>query len=291
MDRTRHTVDNSKLLLNTRDFFKSGERFAVVWDDQLELLRTDPLPEKDKLSTYYQSEDYISHTDNKRGFLPTLYRWVRAYTLRKKTRLINRMKPEKGRLLDIGTGTGAFLEVARKSGWDVCGVEPSDMAARSARNKGLDILERIDDLDTNSSFDVITLWHVLEHLPDLKEAVQKIKLLLKPGGVLIIAVPNHLSYDAKYYGPFWAGFDVPRHLWHFSKKSLPPIFKPELLSASVRPMIFDAFYVSLLSEKYKGKKGIMARAFFIGLWSNLKAMSSGEYSSLIYIFNKPKAPK
>jgi SAM-dependent methyltransferase len=201
------------------------------------------------------------------------------------------MKPEKGGLLDIGAGTGAFLEAAKKNGWDVCGVEPSKMAARSARNKGLDILERIDDLDTDAFFDAITLWHVLEHLPDLEEAVRKIKRLLKPGGVLVVAVPNHLSFDAKYYGSFWAGYDVPRHLWHFSKKSLPPLFEPELLSASVRPMMFDAFYVSLLSEKYRGKKGIMLRAFVIGLWSNLKAIASGEYSSLIYIFNKPNTAK
>ena len=279
------------MYVHTTDFFKSGREFSVVWDDELGLLRTHPVPPVETLADYYDSEQYVSHVDNKKGLMPTLYRWVRAYALKSKLALIQRLQPAKGSLLDIGAGTGAFAQAALEKGWKVKAVEPSKVAAAQVAEKGIEVVATLEHLTNEATYDVITLWHVLEHLPELKNAIERIKRLLKPNGVLVIAVPNHLSYDAQHYRSHWAAYDVPRHLWHFSKETLPPLFAPELTCSKIRPMYFDAFYVSLLSEKYKSGRSFSIKALIVGLWSNLKAVRSGEYSSLIYVFKRPNSLK
>jgi 2-polyprenyl-3-methyl-5-hydroxy-6-metoxy-1,4-benzoquinol methylase len=163
------------------------------------------------------------------------------------------------------------------------GVEPSDRAKTIAINKGVSFVEQTSELE-NHSFDVISMWHVLEHVPDLDKQIKELKRLLKPTGTLIIAVPNFKSFDAKHYGKFWAAFDVPIHFWHFSKTAIKILFKKEEMKLEkVLPMKFDSFYVSLLSEKYKTGKMNFIKAFFIGLQSNWKAKKNLEYSSHIYI--------
>ena len=276
-------ISNKKYFLTVKDHSVSKEIFELYHDENLDMLVTHPQPSLATLGKYYESVDYISHTDSKRSLFEKAYHFVKSIALKNKLNLINSLQPAKGRILDIGAGTGDFLLVAKQNGWETIGVEPSEKAKAIAGKKGVDFVEETVVLE-NYSFDVITMWHVLEHVPDLDYQIKELKRLLKPNGSLIVAVPNFKSYDAKHYGPFWAAFDVPIHFWHFSKKAIKLLFEKENMQLEkVLPMKFDSFYVSLLSEKYKSGKMNFLRAFFIGLWSNWKAKATFEYSSHIYV--------
>jgi 2-polyprenyl-3-methyl-5-hydroxy-6-metoxy-1,4-benzoquinol methylase len=272
--------------ITVKDYSVSGEDFQLIHNAEFDYLETTPKPSVEDLPGYYKSEDYISHTNSKRNIFEKVYHQVREISLKKKLKLIESFQPKDKTLLDIGCGTGAFLKVAKDNGWTVYGVEP-DQDARAIANSitgntiyNTNQLSKFED----HTFDVITLWHVLEHLPNLKEQVSLFKRLLKPEGTLVIAVPNYKSYDASYYKNFWAAYDVPRHLWHFSQTAIKRLFQKENMKVvKTLPMIFDAFYVSLLSEKYKNKRMNPFNAFLVGLRSNVKAKRSGEYSSLIYV--------
>jgi ubiquinone/menaquinone biosynthesis C-methylase UbiE len=276
-------VLNKKHFLTVKDHSISKEIFDLYYDEELDMLITSPQPELQNLGKYYESEDYISHTDNKRSLFEKAYHFVKNIALKNKLNLINSEQTQKGKILDIGAGTGDFLLTAKNNGWETVGVEPSERAKNIAKEKGISFVEEISQLE-NNSFDVITMWHVLEHVPNLEFQIQELKRLLKPTGTLIVAVPNFKSFDAKHYGEFWAAFDVPIHFWHFSKKAIQSLFeKVDMKLEKVLPMKFDSFYVSLLSEKYKNGKMNFISAFFIGLRSNLKAASTKEYSSHIYV--------
>tara|TARA_R100001369_G_scaffold5880_1_gene16048 strand:+ start:39970 stop:40830 length:861 start_codon:yes stop_codon:yes gene_type:complete len=272
--------------LTVKDHSVSGEEFQLLHNEELDMLETFPQPQTDKLSNYYKSEDYISHTDTKRNLLEYVYHLVRQVSLKRKLKLINSFDSKNKNLLDIGCGTGDFLETALKANWTITGIEPNQQArkiANSKTNNSVFEIEHLEKLEPNS-FDVITLWHVLEHLPDLEMHAALFKSLLKPKGTLVIAVPNFKSYDAKYYKNFWAAYDVPRHLWHFSKTSILELFKKQNLQlVKTLPMIFDAYYVSLLSEKYRSGFMNPFKAFWIGFRSNRKARNTNEHSSHIYI--------
>jgi ubiquinone/menaquinone biosynthesis C-methylase UbiE len=276
-------VLNKKHFLTVKDHSVSKEIFELYYDEALDMLITSPQPDLQDLGRYYESEDYISHTDNKRSLFEKAYHFVKNIALKNKLNLINSEQVKKGKILDIGAGTGDFLLTAKKNGWQTVGVEPSDRARKIAEQKGILFVNEIGILE-NNSFDVITMWHVLEHVPNLELQIQELKRLLKPTGTLIVAVPNFKSYDAKYYDSFWAAYDVPIHFWHFSKKAIETLFgKVDMKLEKVLPMKFDSFYVSLLSEKYKTGKMNYVNAFFIGLKSNLKAGRTKEYSSHIYV--------
>lgn len=269
--------------LTVKDNSVSAEIFELYKDTALDMLITSPQPDETELGRYYESEDYISHTDGKRSFFEKIYQFVKNIALKNKLGLINSLHSGKGKILDIGTGTGDFLITAKKDGWNITGIEPSQKAKQIASAKGVHFADNTNLLE-NNSFDVITMWHVLEHVPDLEKQINELKRLLKPEGSIIIAVPNFNSYDAKYYGQFWAAYDVPRHLWHFSKTAIKLLFeKKQMQLVKVLPMKFDAFYVSLLSEKYKTGKMNFISAFVIGLQSNSKAKHNSEYSSHIYV--------
>lgn len=274
-----------KVKITTKDFLVTGESFDLLIDSTRDLLITSPQPNEQDLSKYYESNLYISHTDSKAGLMAFLYQYVKKYSLALKLRLILRLNGSSGTLLDIGSGTGDFLKLAKDNGWEAKGVEPNAAARNLAKQKNLEVFETIDIL-SGQTYDVITLWHVLEHLPNLELATQKIAHLLKPGGTLVVAVPNFNSYDAKYYKRYWAAYDTPRHLWHFSKTSMAKIFPLSVRLVKTKPMLFDAFYVSLLSEKYKKGTTFSVKALFIGLWSNIKGLGSKEYSSQIYCYKK-----
>ncbi|SHF84324.1 Methyltransferase domain-containing protein [Flavobacterium fluvii] len=276
-------ISNKKHFLTVKDYSVSQETFDLYYDETLDMLITHPQPSLENLGKYYESEDYISHTDNKRSLFEKLYHFIKSIALKNKLNLINSLQPNKGRILDIGAGTGDFLSVAKNNGWKTIGVEPSDRAKAIAKNKGVSFVEETSELE-NHSFDVISMWHVLEHVPDLDKQIKELKRLLKPTGTLIIAVPNFKSFDAKHYGKFWAAFDVPIHFWHFSKTAIQLLFESEEMKLEkVLPMKFDSFYVSLLSEKYKSGKMNFISAFLTGLQSNWKAKENFEYSSHIYI--------
>ena len=270
--------------LKTRDFLVSGERFSLKASGTPGILKTAPLP--DNLQPYYQSEEYISHTDRRKTLLEKLYYWAKKWNLRRKTRVLKRCSDTPGVVLDIGTGTGDFLRAAAKQHWECYGVEPNGAARKRAREKGVAVQKVLMPSELPLA-DVVTLWHVLEHIPDLEKQVAQMREALKPGGYLVLALPNFRSCDANHYGAFWAGYDVPRHVWHFSRNGVESYFKDKgFLLEEILPMWLDAFYVSWLSEKYRQNPLGPLAAFFVGLWSNSRALFTGEYSSLIYVLRK-----
>jgi len=281
----------TQLYLKVKDYTVSKETFELHRNEKYDMLNTFPMPNLDDLPKYYESGDYISHSDKKSGLFSMMYQFVRSYTLKSKLKIIEKFQPQKGTLLDIGAGTGHFGDLAKRSSWLVTGIEPNDGAREVASEKGISFAADIQNLDKNQ-FDAITMWHVLEHVPDIDEQITQLKRVLKPNGTLIIAVPNFNSFDANYYKECWAGFDVPRHLWHFSKKSISQLFEEKNMKVvEMLPMMWDAFYVSLLSEKYKKGHMNFIMAIYVGLKSNWKAKQNFEYSSIIYIIKNDNSAK
>lgn len=279
-------MKNKSSFLSVKDHSVSGEQFELIQNSEYGFLETTPQPSSDKLSEYYESEDYISHTDSKRNLFEKVYHLVRSLSLKKKLSLINSFSSKDKKLLDVGCGTGDFLQKAFQNNWNISGIEPNEQARDIANKKTKNSVFEIEQLLKFDAqiFDVITLWHVLEHLPNLEDHIAIFKKLLKPSGTLIIAVPNYKSYDAQYYKQFWAAYDVPRHLWHFNQTSISKLVsKHSFKVEKVKPMWFDSFYVSMLSEKYKTDKMNPLKGFLVGLLSNVKAVSTKEASSLIYI--------
>jgi len=273
-----------KTYLKTKDFAYSGEEFQLLVDPKLEMLVTYPKP-KDS-GKYYDSASYISHTDANASFVEKLYQQVKKYNLRWKVRQVKKYAAKGKSLLDVGAGTGDFLRSAVAHGWNTNGVEPNLNARKGAERKGVELQESMAMLN-GKKFDAVTLWHVLEHMPDLESSFKELSGLLEEGGKLFIAVPNYKSFDAQHYGKYWAAFDVPRHLWHFSRSSMQGLCQTNNLKVlKIKPMIFDAFYISLLSEKYKHGKSGFLKAFAIGLRSNLSAWRTKEYSSLVYVIKR-----
>lgn len=273
--------------ITVKDHAVSGESFQLEYDANFDMLVTQPQPAVDSLSAYYKSDDYISHTDGKRNLFEKLYHLIKGVALKRKLRLINNyVMGDQKVLLDVGCGTGDFLQRAQEDGWMITGIEPNDNARTMANLKTHDSVFDVAHLLelTKHQFDVITLWHVLEHLPNLHEHIALLKSLLKPNGTLIIAVPNYKCFDASFYKSHWAAYDVPRHLWHFSNASIQKLFADQKMHLhGTLPMPFDAYYVSLLSEKYKSGWMNIFRASIIATISNLKALSSTQWSSLIYV--------
>jgi SAM-dependent methyltransferase len=281
-----NSKDSNNIYITCKDHTVSGEDFGLILDPEMDLLITTPKPDPEKLPSYYKSEDYISHTDSKNSITDKIYQRVKKLMIDKKLNWIESHSSEKGNLLDIGAGTGEFLLFAKKKGWNVKGIEPDEKARTLAKQKGVKLVPDSSKFKAEK-FDVITMWHVFEHVYDLKNQIIELEQLLKKDGLLIIAVPNYKSYDASYYKEFWAAFDVPRHLWHFSQTSFPKLFSGTSLSLiGNKPLTFDSFYVSLLSEKYKTGKTNFLKALYIGLLSNMKAKSTSEYSSIAYFFRK-----
>ncbi len=277
---------NRPVFISCVDHSVSGEKFDLIFNEELDLLATSPQPNAKQLPKYYETDDYISHTDSKKKGFEKIYQLVKKYSLNKKVSFINKEVTKKGFLLDIGAGTGDFLLAAKKNGWIVEGIEPNKNARNLAKEKKIILYDQIKVVE-GKKFDVITMWHVLEHIPNLEEHIKKLKNLLSPNGIIVLAVPNYKSYDAFFYKEFWAAYDVPRHLWHFSKKAIKLLFiKEDLKLIKTKPLKFDSYYVSLLSEKYKNGKMNPIKAFYVGFKSNLKAKSSGNYSSLIYLIKK-----
>jgi 2-polyprenyl-3-methyl-5-hydroxy-6-metoxy-1,4-benzoquinol methylase len=279
-------------LLHTKDYSLTRKNFQIIQCAHCTLEYTYPAPNKEEIAPYYHFPSYISHTDTKEGLLNQIYHIIRNYTLTQKTNWVQSLfTGHKGQLLEVGAGTGAFAHSMLKKGWKVTALEPDD----GSRQKALKIyeinllpIEELFQLE-KAKYDVITLWHVLEHVHDLNAYMNTFHSLLKPNGRLIIAVPNYTSYDAGFYKNYWAAYDVPRHLYHFSPLSMHYLAKKHKMSIVQKlPMWFDSFYVSLLSEKYKesGFLGII-RAFMIGCISNFIALhNSNRGSSMIYEIKK-----
>ena len=272
--------------LETKDYFLSQEDFKISKCKSCGFHFTNPRPIEAELGKYYKSEEYISHSNSNKGLFGILYQTIRNYTLKKKYQLVSNLK-DGHQILDIGCATGQFLHEFKDRGWNCTGIEP-DKKARSFAKTEYDLKvfdsAKINDLKDHS-FDVISMWHVLEHVADLNTRMLDLQRLLKENGYLFIALPNFESWDAKHYGKYWAGLDVPRHLYHFTKSDVELLFgKYGFKIVDMKAMKFDSYYVSLLSEKYKRNVLYLFSAFFKGWYSNLKAgKTPPNNSSLLYI--------
>ena len=283
--------EKSHLHLQLKDYFLTQESFEIVECDDCHLLYTTPRPTADEIGKYYQSKNYYSHQENKNGFIPRLYEAIKKVNIKHKFEVAtNDLKLESGgKMLEIGCGVGDFLHYAEQQGWECYGAEPSEDAVKILQTKTkIKVVkpEQIEDFP-NASFDLICMWHVLEHVADLKWQIDQLKRLLKPNGRIVIALPNYQSYDAQYYKDKWAAYDVPRHLNHFSEEFM----RKELNNCGLayiksEKLVWDSFYISYLSEQYCQHKMALLRGAWRGFISNLKARHSGQYSSLVYVFKK-----
>jgi 2-polyprenyl-3-methyl-5-hydroxy-6-metoxy-1,4-benzoquinol methylase len=277
-------------LLTAKDFSVSKEPFVIWQCSHCTLRFTQDVPDEASIGKYYQSPDYISHTNTNKGLLNQLYQKVRTFTLQEKASLVYHFTKQKGAILDMGAGTGAFLQVMNRKGWEIQGIEPDEGARSVARELyGLELQNKDHFYQLReNSFDAITLWHVLEHVQDLHGYVDRLRLLLKENGKLFIAVPNYTSLDAAVYKLYWAAYDLPRHLYHFSPRSMEVLMNEHgLRIIEQRPMWFDSFYISLISSKYRSGHINWLSAGWTALRSNLKAMfHKGYCSSVIYVIEK-----
>lgn len=275
------------------DHFISREVFVVEQCEDCGFVFTQDYPEEAGIGKYYESEDYISHSDTSRGIINKLYQLSRNLMLRKKSGFITNITDlNSGNLLDIGSGTGYFAGFMKIKGWNVKGIEISSNARDFSRKQfGLDVYDPSEIVKLEpASYDCITLWHVLEHFQDTEKYMQDIMQLLKPDGFCVIALPNSGSFDAEKYREFWAAWDVPRHLWHFSPSTFKRFAeKSGFELVKVKRLPLDVFYISAMSSKYKGVKMYFIRGMLTGLWYWLRSsFNISKSSSLIYVLKKKK---
>jgi 2-polyprenyl-3-methyl-5-hydroxy-6-metoxy-1,4-benzoquinol methylase len=280
-----------KSLFKVKDYTVSSEEFELEQCVSCGFVLTQDVPDEIAIGPYYQSNNYISHSDTQKGVINKMYHRVRNITLRSKRNLVEKESGiKRGTLLDIGCGTGAFLNEMQQAGWKVGGLEPDSGARKMAEDLyGIQALPSHELFSViPQSVDVISMWHVLEHVHALNKYLDQIKTIIRPGGTIFIAVPNHTSSDALKYQSNWAAYDVPRHLYHFSPKTMRLLLQQHgLLVKAIKPMWFDSFYVSMLSEQYKNGKGNLVAAFLSGFVSNAKALFNKERcSSVIYVIKK-----
>ena len=283
--------DQTHFALKVKDHSVSQEYFDIYECPRCSLRFTAEVPPADRIGRYYQSENYISHSNTRQGIVNNLYHAVRNHTLSTKFHLIKKATGlKKGRHLDIGAGTGAFVQFLNAHGWESEGIEPDEKARERALTHHATRLYPAERFETilPETQDAITMWHVLEHVHDLYPYLQHIKNILKPQGLIFIAVPNYTSYDAVKYGANWAAYDVPRHLYHFSPASMQWLLKAAGFELrKMIPMWWDSYYISLLSEKYSGGKSSLLKGFVTGAVSNMQAIGNNKKcSSLIYIAGK-----
>ncbi len=270
------------------DYFKSGEVFDIMKCNNCGILFTNPVPELDETSYYYDSDEYFSHKDKSKGLTGKLYLLLRKIAIRRKYKLVNRYK-QKGIILDYGCGTGELAAYFSSNGWNAYGYEPGASATELLQEKqSVQIIQKDNFQAFKGYFDVIMLWHVLEHVSDLYQTINWLRTALKDDGVLIIAVPNYRSRDAGIYKQYWAAWDVPRHLYHFDRDSLIHLFQRfDLDCFEHHALKMDAYYISLISEKYKYGHSNYFKALSNGFLSNRAGSRRNKnYSSILEVFIK-----
>ena len=282
--------------LKVIDHLVTKQEFLISHNDLTGVLETTPRPSKQEIHKYYESNNYTSHKSDKKTFINILYKIIRKLSIKRKYNILRGfLKTTKINLLDVGCGNGDFLMYCERRGCNAVGIENNKNALISSRNeKHLTVYNDFEQMHksseiilNNKKFDAITMWHSLEHLHDLDLVISNLQKVLCDKGVILVACPNHLSYDAQHYSKYWAAYDVPRHLWHFNRHSIQKVFaKHEIELVKVFPMRWDAFYISMLSEKIKLGQSNIIKAIYVGLISNLKARFTKEHSSLLYVFQK-----
>ena len=277
-----------KEVCSTQDYLVSGETFSIRWDESKGYAATHPQPAAEKLGSYYESAAYLSHNESQQSVVGLLYRMARKYMFGVKHKMFKKRLPANASILDYGCGTGGFLEYTSSKAYASFGVETNTHARDQAIRKGLTVVSSWEQLP-QEKFNLISLWHVLEHVSDLDQCIQEIQKRLNTNDILLIAVPNLNAFDALHYAEYWAAYDVPRHLWHFSQRGIKQLIEPcgfELIAQ--HPLILDALYIAYVSEKHKGSRFALLKGIFRGIQSNWKAKKTGEYSSLVYLFRKTK---
>tara|TARA_B100001750_G_scaffold33156_1_gene23032 strand:+ start:4700 stop:5572 length:873 start_codon:yes stop_codon:yes gene_type:complete len=272
----------------TKDYLVTGESFDIVECEACSIRTTTPFPDKKIIGNYYSSDDYISHDDKVSGIFDSIYGLVRTYQLNKKKKLIGKyFNKSNGKILDIGCGAGDFLQYMKENHWNINGVDTSNKARKIAKKKlNIKVMDPKDWINNKEKYDVITCWHSLEHVHEPWVYLDKIKKSLTLDGFLIVALPNYQSTDAKIYKEFWAAYDTPRHLYHFTIKSMNKTIKPHGLNIeSIYRMNFDPFYVSMLSAKHMGKSFMSGLINGFKSWT-LSIFSKDKCSSLIFIIKK-----
>lgn len=270
------------------DHFKSKEEFKLVWNNEFAWYETNPKPEITQISDYYDSNNYISHQKRNHTLKGKVYAVIRDYMLNNKLNWIKKEIGNRGDILDIGCGVGEFLKKAKKNQFEVSGIETNKKARKIALEEDIPVFKKIEEIGERK-FDLISLWHVLEHLNDPDKVLQQIKEHLKPNGRVFIAVPNFKSYDAEYYKEYWAAYDVPRHLYHFSRKSIALLAERNGFEVKrTYPLKFDSYYVAMLSEEYKKEKSII-NWLLQGWKSNNEARRTGEWSSITYVLKASRS--
>ncbi len=276
----------NQFLFNAKDHLVSGKTFPVYWDEQHQLAYTD-LETMDPLTNYYESTEYASHKKQRKGVVDFFYGCAQKVMFYLKWKLIDVHGNSQETVLDVGAGVGEFASYLKAKGIDVMGVENNSKAVAVCLERGLKVYKQISEIPQTNAFKAITLWHVLEHLPDPTGVVSHLHSLLQNDGLLVIAVPNFSSHDAKHYKADWGALDVPRHLWHFTPQALVGILENAgYVLVKTVPMWFDAIYVAYLSEKQKGRKHPLLKGGIKGCYFNVKALFSGQHSSKIYCFKK-----
>lgn len=276
-------MDKKQIII--KDYLLTGAEFKVNFDLKAGIGQT-KIPPKTNFNAFYPKDNYDSHQDHKKGLSGMAYNLIQRLMFRYKYLILKRYSQGKS-VLDIGGGTGAFGAFFSKKGYEVILTEPSDNARIEAKKKGLFACASLKDLPSKKTYSIVTLWHVFEHLPDPSKALTEYHKLLKDNGLLVLALPNYSSFDAKYYQEQWAAYDVPRHLWHYTPKGIRMrVGAQGFRLQKAFPLWFDSFYIAYLSERYQKNKFPLVRGLFIGLLSNLSALVTGQYSSLIYVFRK-----
>lgn len=269
-----------------KDYFFTNEDFVIIQCKSCGFMITDGITDYKDLGKYYNTSKYLSHEKKEKSIVSLVYNLVKRYSISRKFLLISKESNGK-KILEIGCGTGDLLAAFKDKKWDTIGVEPSDSASSYAKEKhGLKIYDKASEVK-ETDFDVVMLWHVLEHIENLQDIISLIKTKVKKSGRIIIALPNPDSYDAKYYKKYWAGWDVPRHLFHFKQTNIKQLLQANGIEIyKSAPLIFDSYFISMLSEEHKGTTSSLVKLFktlYIGLKSNLSAMNTNEFSSMIYI--------
>lgn len=274
--------------ITCKDHMISGETFEISKCTNCSFIYTNPRPDTENIGKYYDSDQYVSHSNKSNNITNTIYKIARRFTLSQKLKIINNITDDKT-ILDYGCGTGYFLNKCKTNSWNINGYEPNESARQQAiLNTSSNIISNIREIEKLKDISLITLWHVLEHIPDLDHTFSTLKSTLSKKGKFLIAVPNYESYDAKHYKEYWAAYDVPRHLYHFSMNTMEQFLRNHGLKIYKKiPMKLDSFYVSMLSEKYKYGKTNYIKSFINGYISNVYASkNNNSYSSIIYIAEK-----
>ena len=271
--------------MKVTDHFLTKEKFELKQTEIPGVLKTTPVPQD--LDKYYQSIDYISHHQDSGSLKEKVYRFFQKFNLNFKRNILAKEIYKNAHVLDYGCGAGEFLKFIEDD-FTTFGYEPNPDARNAAKEKfgKTKLINSLEEIE-NNTLDAITLWHVFEHIENQQEMLEIFLSKLKQKGLLVIAVPNYASYDGKHYGEFWAAYDVPRHLYHFSKNGMEKFLESKNLNLKyIKPLLLDSFYISMLSEKYKKSSFFWLKASIIGAISNFKATKTGEFSSLIYVIEK-----